>query len=332
MPEADAELELALQHLRQLPANEESLLLKVNAGTTLLTNNNRMGRHRRALQIAEQNLQDRSDLFGRESPRLAVDYNNLGSTQARLGMFIEARKNLQRSLTFLHTSNPAVSSRSVTVQAQLANIDMAEGKLSAAKTTLDRAHAELSKLLAPKHPEFLGLQMYRARLALLQSDAMQSQAILSELMPAVASLKPAWTSEAMLLYAQLLLAKGSYAQAEAACDRTLAQLQERGEEPIGASLAHAIRLLAITSQNKVALAWTEQVAQFQALLENPDASTILKGDVALAVAATLQIRGENSQANLWTAHGLGFLQASMSRQSALERAKALWPKLRIAEV
>jgi hypothetical protein len=326
LDESAQEMSVALAKLDQLPVTEDARMLRVTAGTTQLITLMRLGRYRESLTIAERNVIERSALVGPDHPRLAVDYFNLGHAQSRLGLLDLAKLSLSKARTLLLEATPEPSARIASIDASLASIATAQGRLEEAQALLDAAYALATRLLGPAHADVLSIERLVAQLAILRGDSQRAGTILQRLVPAVAKINPPWMGELLQIKAQWLLSRTRFGEAETVCKQALA-MGSNSKLPY-LLLIEAMRAYAIAAQGK-RFNPVDLESKVVELLANEAAAAPLKADAAIYLAAMFQVLGKQAKADQWLASAFELYQRSMSAARARDRASNLLPSLRL---
>jgi serine/threonine-protein kinase len=326
LKQASHDLDQAMARLARLPETPESKRLAITARGTMLTTSNRLGQFRKALDLARANLRARIALFGEDSAKLAVDYNNIGSTMTRLGMYVEAKANLQKSKQLLLTGPGSGGARPAIIDSHIAGIALAQGELDQAESLLRASHQYLAPRLPENHPDLMGLRGQQARLTILRGQAHDAEQITFELLAALDGAKLPWTREVLLLRAQVLIILKRADEALLICNRLEAEAAVDSELP-SAPLSDSVCLLARVLAKQALKLDDRVIENVETMLKNDHAPSLSKGDAAIYLAATLHALGDDAQARAWAARASSWYQKSMTSENAQLRSTSLIPAL-----
>jgi serine/threonine-protein kinase len=148
---AAAHLEQAIEINERDPDEGIRRETRLRLNTTRLLLANEQGDHAAALGIAQQQIADREALHGIDSPRVAVDWNNLGQTLVLLERSAEAEHALRRALALIDADPQSPESRRVYLLSGIANAEIGQGYLDRARDSATEALAISQRTLGAWH-------------------------------------------------------------------------------------------------------------------------------------------------------------------------------------
>lgn len=224
--------------------------------TTLARLAGQRGDYDLQLAMHRANLDDRAALFGRDDPRLAVDWNNLGAALLLRARYREARHAFEEVLRLLRSDPQAPKSRQAWAQAGLGSVLRALGRYDAAEAAYLDAEAIMLRTLHDQHPH---LGIIHIGLAMLRRDQGRFEAALGHAERALSILEPLSEPDRHLAYWQAGLAHLDLGEPERAHER-LAQAYRlvrelRGEDdPQALVVRAAVMATRVRQGNAAALA------------------------------------------------------------------------------
>ena len=166
---ARADAQGALAELQAAPGDQRELLAKVRTNlANIAVGRGELHEAQRQLQAV---LREREALLGKDSPELAVDWNNLGNADLKLDRYPEADAAFRRAIALLTAQSGPEHPRMVWLLLGLASAEGGEAKRVAdAHRDLDEAERIMRKALGERHPIAINLHSVRATLAMREGD------------------------------------------------------------------------------------------------------------------------------------------------------------------
>jgi len=143
---------------------------RLRLNTTRLLLANEQGDYASALAIGRQQIADREALFGADSPRVAVDWNNLGQTLHFLERTAEAEAALRRALALIDADPQSPESRRAFLLAGISKTEVDQGYLERGLATAAEALDIAQRTAGPAHTTTLRALNNLATARLLSGD------------------------------------------------------------------------------------------------------------------------------------------------------------------
>lgn len=159
---ARATLERAIAMLDRFPVSDEVRSSRVSAMTTLLRVQSAEGDYAAALLTARRNISERAALYGPNSPRLAVDYNNLSSQLGRVGELAQAQLANDRAMQLLLLLPDPPLARIAMLEHATCALARMRAEYPRALIACKRAHAGVVKAMGPEHPDLIEIDALMA--------------------------------------------------------------------------------------------------------------------------------------------------------------------------
>jgi serine/threonine-protein kinase len=148
---ADARIAQALALNADDPDPQLQLRTRLQINTTRLVLANERGDYEAALAIGRQQVPDREALYGRDDPRVAVDWNNLGQTLLLLERPVEAEQALRRALALVDADPVAPEARRAQLMTGIARVQLDQGQIGDAEATARESLAIALRAAGPRH-------------------------------------------------------------------------------------------------------------------------------------------------------------------------------------
>jgi serine/threonine-protein kinase len=148
---AEARIAQALALNADDPDPQLQLRTRLQINTTRLVLANERSDYEAALAIGRQQVPDREALYGRDDPRVAVDWNNLGQTLLLLERPVEAEQALRRALALVDADPAAPEARRAQVMTGIARVQLDQGQLGDAEATARESLAIALRAAGPRH-------------------------------------------------------------------------------------------------------------------------------------------------------------------------------------
>jgi serine/threonine-protein kinase len=332
--ESQADLGEALALAEQLvidkapePPSEEERRDLIVVRTTMLINANALGHLREALVIGQGNLADRIAIVGADSPQLAVDYNNVGSTLINLGRYAEAKPMIQRAGELLAASPGGGAARMAYIHGTLAAVAIGEDDLDEAQRQADMAIEITSKLLGENAIETMIWQRYIAQIQALRGELVLAGETLQRIVPVLTASHHRLLSDALLLQTHIQVLKHENAEALVTCDHARALAQPSGGQHPSAKRLALICALAAVRSGRTDADLAPLRKQVRGLFDNGDTSPRHRAEAALYFAAILLQLNAAEEAQQWFSRGVEQFSQSMPLHRARARALSYVPEL-----
>lgn len=293
--------------------------------TTMLINANAQGHLREALVVGKRNLADRMAIYGADSPQLAVDYNNIGSTLISLGRYAEAKSNIERAGELLAASPGGGAARMAYIHGSLANIALGIDDLDESRRQADAAIALTSRLLGENAVETMIWQRVVAQIYMLRGNLSAATDILQKSIPVLTTAHHRLLTDSMVLQAQVQVIAGKNADALATCAQTQALFNASRSQSQSAKRLTLICALAASRQGSEHSSIDELREQVNLLFRDEDIAPRHRAEAAIYFAAILQQKKLEDEAQHWFTRGVEQLGTSMPEDRAMARAVSYVP-------
>lgn len=176
---ARANIDEAISMFDRLPANDTVRAERLSARTTLLRIQTAGGDYAGALETAKFNITERSELFGVESPRLAVDYNNLSALLNRSGLLEAAEQANDRAMVLIRaTPNPPLA-RIALLERSSCLLARGRARYEKALAACARARELFASSVGKNHRETADIDMLESSIHLDKGEFLRAKALLS---------------------------------------------------------------------------------------------------------------------------------------------------------
>ncbi len=296
--------------------------------TTMLINANAQGHLREALAIGKRNLADRTAIYGADSPQLAVDYNNVGSTLISLGRYAEAKPAIERAGELLAASPGGGAARMAYIHGSLANIALGIDDLDEARRQADAAIALTSRLLGENAVETMIWQRVVAQIHILRGDLPDATQTLQKSIPVLTTAHHRMLADFMILRAQVQVISGKNADALATCAQAQALLSASRNQSQPAKRLILICALASSRQGSEHSSIDELREQVNQMFKDDDIAPRHRAEAAIYFAAILQQMKIDDEAQHWFTLGVEQFSQNMPGDRATARAFSYVPDFR----
>ncbi|MBK7043002.1 MAG: protein kinase [Rhodanobacteraceae bacterium] len=287
--------------------------------TTMLINANAQGHLREALAIGQHNLADRIAIYGADSPQLAVDYNNIGSTLIGLGRYLEAKPNIERAGELLAASPGGGAARMAYIHGSLAVIAIGVDDLDEARRQVDAAIEICIRQLGENATETKIWQRFVAQIHFLRGETSAANEILEGVISAMTTPKHRKLSAALLQRAQVQLVEHRNDAVLATCDQARALFAAEHSQSQPAKRFALVCALAATRSGQMQadlVALREQVNQ---MYVDKDIAPNHRAEAAIYFAAILQHQKLEDEAQRWFMLAVEQLSLNMPSDRAIAR-------------
>ncbi len=321
---AQRALDESQRMLDALPVSDEVRNHRVAGRTTLVRIAGYRGDYARALEIAQQNIDERGALFGADSFRLAVDYNNLSVFLMRLGRLADAERATLRARELLQKDPAHPVARVAYMDQALCSLRILRGDGQAAIELCRRAVALSEKVVGADSPQ---TQSQRITLALALLSAGQvddADREMNDLMPTISARETRELDEALSMAALIKMRQQRWRAAQRLAAEAAALFDARGVKAgipldrvqlISALATHALRPTAATLARL-----RSRAAPVIARTTEPG---VIRAFAALCVHQGLLASGEVAEADILHSQAIELLRHDMDAATA-ERQWANW--------
>lgn len=308
--------------LDRLPVEDAVRQQRLVIATTALRLASLRGDDAAALVIAERNIEERAALYGADSHRLAVDYNNLSATQSRLGLFDAAEASQIKSAELLERDPARPIARIAFVKANLCSLAGNRAAFDEALALCTEARALLAENGLGDQIDMDEAAVTEARVRFNAGDEDGARRLLAESLPRLETAKRAVSlRDGRVTAARISIRDRNWARLAELAAQVEASLPQTGASQ--ELLMHrALGALARYQQSRDPAALRSVVAAAQDLLSRDQSAPSYAATGALALALALSTEGRVDAAAAAAMRGKGELARRMSAADA----EAVWQR------
>lgn len=321
--DSQATIEAARRMLSALPDTEAVRLARVQSATTLLRLTSAKGDDQTALAIGRQNIADRTALFGADSYRLAVDYNNLSATLIRIGRIAEGEAAMRRARELLAKDPSLPLSRIAFVDYSLCSVLSNRGAFDEALALCESARERLATLHGPDSIEVADAELTEARVRFLAGDEGAARTLLARAYPRVRAAQRAPSlREAGILAARLAMRERNWPGVKREADSVLSLFSDgqRGQER---KLLEVLVALADQTDDPSPPHLTMVATRAGSMLDDAHTAPVYAATAALAWSLALEAAGLADDAATVAERG----RAALAKHMGAEQAAVVWQRL-----
>ncbi len=320
---AQALLDECLAMLATLPETEAVRKTRTSARTTLLRVANARGDYGTALRIGQANIAERTALFGADSFRVAVDYNNLAMTLQRLGRLAESETALQRARDLLNRDPNKSSARLAALDVSLCQLQLERGLVQSARDNCARAVTLAEQALGPRHPQTLAHRNALAAVLLFEGDFSHADAESQRVVTALRA-QHLPVADALQMRARVKVQQRQWTEALAMA-RESAQMATANGVASGINLDRPNCILALAQHMLAPTSATLRAlnARAGATFDNPDYPPSSRAYAAALLFIGLQQSGRFEEAQHLREQAVELMATAMDRPTA-EARWLLW--------
>lgn len=309
---ARASIDQAIAIFDRLPATEAVRTERVSAMTTLLRIQTAEGDYVGALATARRNIVERSALFGADSPRLAVDYNNLSAQLSRVGQLAAAEKANDKAMALIRAQPDPPMARIALLERSTCLLARGRAQYERALAACERSRQSFAAALGDEHPDTVDIDMVVSAVRLDQGQFEQARILLTR--PSVLKTP---SNDLGLQRIRLAAFDRNWPQVQAIGERS-ANSEEVVERMIRCYVALAKWMRSRTPANLTAL--QDLVALMQPQFAAPD---MYRAQSAALLSLALIADGEVQAADTQKQRAIAVLRNNMDAEAA-ERLWSTW--------
>lgn len=308
---AHSSIDQAISMFDRLPINDGVRAERISARTTLLRIQTIQGDYAGALETAMRNITERGELFGDDSPRLAVDYSNLSALLLRTGQLQASERANDRAMALIRAQpNPPIA-RIAFLERSTCLLARARANYASALAACERSRKLFATALGENHTESMGIDIVVSGIHMDQGDFSGAKALLARNVQIDRSRRP---NHHTLQVMRLLVYERNWTQVQA-IGQSAVQTEDVVDRMMHCYALLANWMLARTDGNMRKLRYA--VEQMQSRNDSPNG---YRAQASAALFLALSSNAKTQEAGEQKAQAIAFLLKNMDSAAA----EALW--------